>query len=157
MRRKDREIKEPSEILEIMKRCAVLDVAFFDEEYPYIVPFNFGLVWEGELPILYIHGAAQGKKFEMMEKNPHVSFCMRTGEKVLPADVPCAYSCAYQSVCGNGIASMVPMEQKKMALDAIMSQAGAGGDYTYPQQMLERIGVWQIQVVNLTAKATFKD
>lgn len=46
MRRKDREIKNPEEILAIMKQCDVCNIAFFDEEYPYVIPLNFGVEYE---------------------------------------------------------------------------------------------------------------
>ena len=43
MRRKDREITDFNEMLEIMKKCDVCRIALNDEEFPYIVPLNFGL------------------------------------------------------------------------------------------------------------------
>ena len=64
MRRKDREIKDRQEILEVMKRCDVCRLALHDEEFPYIVPVNFGMeVMDGEIT-LYFHGATEGKKYE---------------------------------------------------------------------------------------------
>ncbi|MDF2587373.1 MAG: pyridoxamine 5-phosphate oxidase family protein, partial [Anaerocolumna sp.] len=44
MRRTDREITDLNQIVDIMKRCDVCRLAFFDKEYPYIVPLNFGLI-----------------------------------------------------------------------------------------------------------------
>lgn len=43
MRRKDREITEFEEIIDVMERCGVCRLALHDEEYPYIVPLNFGM------------------------------------------------------------------------------------------------------------------
>ena len=42
MRRKDREITDRKEIIGIVNDAKVMRIAFFDEEYPYVLPFNFG-------------------------------------------------------------------------------------------------------------------
>ena len=43
MRRKDRQITEFNEIIEIIKKCDVCRIALNDKDFPYIVPLNFGL------------------------------------------------------------------------------------------------------------------
>lgn len=57
MRRTDREIKEFNEIIEVIKKCDVCRLALHDEEYPYIVPLNFGMQLENGKVVLYFHGA----------------------------------------------------------------------------------------------------
>ena len=48
MRRKDREIKEISEVLDIVERAKVLRMGLFDGEYPYIVPLHYGYEYKNE-------------------------------------------------------------------------------------------------------------
>lgn len=43
MRRKDREITDFNEIMKIIDKCDTCRLALIDEEYPYIVPLNFGV------------------------------------------------------------------------------------------------------------------
>lgn len=45
MRRKDREITDFDEMINIMKKCDACTIALNDEEtgFPYIVPLNFGM------------------------------------------------------------------------------------------------------------------
>ena len=43
MRQENREIKEFNEIIEVMKNCDVCRLALNDDEYPYILPLNFGM------------------------------------------------------------------------------------------------------------------
>ena len=57
MRRKDREIQDFDEIIEVMKKCDVCRVAMRGEEYPYMVPLNFGMEVEETQVTLYFHGA----------------------------------------------------------------------------------------------------
>ena len=66
MRRRDREITDKQEILEVMRKCDVCRIALHDGDYPYIVPLNFGLQVENDMPVLYFHGALEGKKYEVM-------------------------------------------------------------------------------------------
>ena len=63
MRRKDRQITEFNEIIEIIKKCDVCRIALNDKEFPYIVPLNFGLDIQGDQVFLYFHAAMKGKKF----------------------------------------------------------------------------------------------
>lgn len=67
MRRTDREITDFSQIVEIMKRCEVCHISFSDE-YPYVVPMNFGMKIDGEEITLYFHGADVGKKHDLIKK-----------------------------------------------------------------------------------------
>ena len=66
MRRKDREVTELETVKEIIRQCDVLRLGLADGDYPYIVPMNFG--WEekeGRL-YFYLHGAAEGRKAELL-------------------------------------------------------------------------------------------
>ena len=56
MRRKDREVTEIREIIEIIEKCDVCRLALFAEQYPYIVPLNFGFIYDGAMLTLYFHG-----------------------------------------------------------------------------------------------------
>ena len=59
MRRKDREIKEISEVLDIVGRAKVLRMGLVDEEYPYIVPLHYGYEYKDGVLIFYAHGARE--------------------------------------------------------------------------------------------------
>ena len=83
MRRNDREITDFEEILAVMQRCDVCRLALHDETYPYILPLNFGLEVEGRQIALYFHGANAGKKYELIARDPHVSFEMDCGHQLV--------------------------------------------------------------------------
>ncbi|MDF2487247.1 MAG: putative flavin-nucleotide-binding protein, partial [Herbinix sp.] len=101
MRRQDREITDANEIYKIIKTCDVCRVAFFDEEYPYIVPLNFGVTFDGTGFKLYFHAAKDGTKLDLLRKNPKVAFEMDCNHNLVMGDNG---SCTmeYESVCGNG-------------------------------------------------------
>lgn len=76
MRRKDKEITDFNEMLEIMKKCDVCRIALNDEEFPYIVPLNFGLDIQVDKVLLYFHSAMKGKKLDLITKDNRAAFEM---------------------------------------------------------------------------------
>ena len=76
MRRKDREITDFDEMMKIIAKCDTCRLALFDDEFPYIVPLNFGTdVEEGQL-YLYFHSAKVGTKLDLIRKNNKVPSAM---------------------------------------------------------------------------------
>ena len=67
----DREIRDRAMICAILDMCDVIDIGFFDDEYPYVIPVNFGYEFEDDL-IFYTHHALEGYKNTLVAKNPHV-------------------------------------------------------------------------------------
>ena len=66
MRRKDREVTDFQTMVDIMSRCRVCRLALNDGEVPYLLPVNFGMEVQGGTVTLYFHGAAEGRKYELM-------------------------------------------------------------------------------------------
>ena len=64
MRNKSNEVKEFSEIVDIISRCDTIRIAMFDEPYPYIVPVNFGEEIIGDQVVFYIHIDYEGKRID---------------------------------------------------------------------------------------------
>lgn len=74
MRRKDREITDKNEIMDIIGRSKVIRIAFTGEEYPYVLPFNFGYEEKDGRMYFYIHTATEGKKNRLLDENNKVAF-----------------------------------------------------------------------------------
>ena len=71
----DREIRDKEIIKAILDMCDVINVGFFDDEYPYVLPVNFGYEYDENL-VFYMHHATEGYKNKLIEKNPKV--CVTT-------------------------------------------------------------------------------
>jgi nitroimidazol reductase NimA-like FMN-containing flavoprotein (pyridoxamine 5'-phosphate oxidase superfamily) len=150
MRKNDREIADPAEIEQILKRGEVINVAMCQGDQPYVLPFNYGFV-NG---IIYIHSATKGFKLEVLAQNPKVSFNVTTDVQLLPADRPQDCSVAYYSVVGFGRVRMVedPVE-KLAALEAVMVQYYSKNDaWQYPEKVVAACTVWCIEIEHLTGK-----
>lgn len=153
MRRKDREIIDIPTTLEIIRHCKVLRLAMCADQTPYIVPLNFGYAYEDGVFSFYFHCAGQGKKLDLMAKNPAVCFEMDRGHALAPADSPCGYGYNYESVIGSGTVQIVTdTKDKKRFLSAIMAHQ-TGETFCFNDSQASAVTVCKIQVDSLSAKA----
>jgi len=67
----DREIRDRDIIKAILDMCDVVNVGFYDDEYPYVLPFNFGYEYGDDL-VFYLHHATEGYKNKLIAGNPNV-------------------------------------------------------------------------------------
>ncbi len=114
MRRKDKEITSEEEILKIVLNARVCHVAMHDEKYPYIVALCYGFDHQGDKKSLYFHVAANGKKLDLLRKDPHVAFEIEKDVSVFRGKNACDYSMKYESVCGTGTMRIVEEENEKI-------------------------------------------
>ena len=146
MRRKDREITEFARIIEVMRRCRVCHVAFFDEEYPYVVPLNFGLREENGRVELYFHGAVTGHKHDLLQKNGHVAFSMEVAGDIVtgPQVGACESTMEFESVCGTGVMEYVS-EEEKIPVEE-------GDSYHFHEEIVPSLAVLKLSVLSMTGK-----
>lgn len=131
MRRKEREIKDFDQIIEVLSRCRVLHLAMISEGRPYSVPVNFGFIVndkEKRSLSIFIHGAGKGKKVSALKENPEVCFSTETGvsmESANGTDVPCSWTCYYESIIGYGkVRFLDDFAEREKGLDALMLHNG---------------------------------
>ncbi len=157
MRRSDREIKDFNEILEVMKRCDVCRLALNQDGYPYILPLNFGFQVEEGTVVLYFHGAAEGTKYKLIEKDNRASFEMDCSHRLVmekSGDV-CSCTMEYESVIGKGRVEMVSEEKKEEALGILMRHYHRE-DCPFSKAVASRTAVFRLVVSELTGKARMK-
>ncbi len=152
MRRKDREITDMDVILSIIRKCDVCRLALFGEEYPYIIPMNFGFHYENQQLKLYFHGAKQGTKIDLIARNPKASFEMDCSHELIPGPQACDYTMNYESVCGNGIIRILDRSQAEYALKQLMKQY-TEQELTYKQAAVDAVAVMELTVEQITGKS----
>ena len=86
MRRSDREITDEQELLQVISECDVCRLALNDEEVPYILPLNFGEEVSGGRLYLYFHGAAEGRKYDLISRDPQTAFEMDCSHRIVPEE-----------------------------------------------------------------------
>jgi nitroimidazol reductase NimA-like FMN-containing flavoprotein (pyridoxamine 5'-phosphate oxidase superfamily) len=155
MRRKEREILNLDKIKEVVEDCHIVRLAMFDEPYPYIVPVNFGYHWEESNLTLYIHGARQGKKVDLLKKNTKIAVEMDCNHELIEAGtVAEKYSYAYQSLIGYGDAFIIQdLDEKKQALQLLMTHEVKHTNYNFPDdKKIAATGVIKIVLSSYTCK-----
>ena len=154
MRRKDREVTAPEEILEIMGRCEVLHLAINTDGAPYILPVNFGMEPDGMT--LYIHGAVQGRKYELLQKDSRVEFEMDCHHGLVLDEKDHSCTMNYESVAGWGIIDELTEEgEKHHALDRIMAQYHAE-NFGYNAAPVAFTRILRLRIKERTAKSRRK-
>ena len=147
MRRKEREIADRDSILKIIRECQCCRIALADGRCPYIVPVNFGYDSAGN--VLYFHGAAKGRKMDLIRKNPRVGFSAYADVRIIREKA----TTTFRSVCGTGTAIIVEdKEEKRTALDAITVRYKSLCPRPAPDSMINRVAIIRIDIDSLMGK-----
>jgi len=153
MTRRERQITDRAQIIDILDRCLVVHVGLVDGEEPYVVPMNYGYTMdENGTLTLYLHGAPQGRKLDVMRNNPKVFVEMECDVVPFAGDVACKYGTSYKSLMGRGKAVILDDPQEKMrALSQIM-KTQTGGDFEFNERLVSVVSLIRIDVAEYTAK-----
>ncbi|MCI9093098.1 MAG: pyridoxamine 5'-phosphate oxidase family protein [Coprobacillus sp.] len=151
MRRKDREITDFNEMIEIIKKCDVCRIVMNDEGFPYIVPLNFGLEVQGEQVYLYFHCAMKGKKLDLIAKDNRITFEMDCDHNFILYEERMSCTMGYASVIGHGTMEIVPDEDKYKALKILMRQYHAE-DFQFNTDMIKVTTVMKLTVIDMIGK-----
>lgn len=154
MRRRDREETRREEIINIIAAADCCRLGLIDDDgLAYSVPLNFAFVEEGDFGIFYFHGAAQGKKIDLVNRSLRASFEMDTRHKLLPAEKACGHSYAFASLMGKGDVSVVGNTREKYdALGLLMQQVTGKAGWSIPEEAIKSVGVIKLQVTEWSCK-----
>lgn len=150
--KREREVTDINEILEILNKAKVAHIGMVDGDEPYVVPMNYGYSYnEGELT-LYFHGAKVGRKLDVIRSNPKVFFEIDCDIVPFEGKVACQYGISYASVMGLGKAEIVEdIEEKKRGMSVLM-KTQTGKDFTFDEKMVSIVSVIKITCKDFTAK-----
>ena len=154
MRRKDRAVTSPSEIVEIMSRCEVLHLAIAAQPAPYLLPVNFGMEPDGMT--LYVHGAMEGTKYDLLAQNNRVGFEMECTNGLVLDEKSHSCTMNYESVMGWGtVREVTDLDGKLHALDCIMRQYHSE-DFYYDPAVAGRTRILCLKIQERTGKRRAK-
>lgn len=154
MRKKQREVTNFSEIVEILDKCQVVRLCMHGNDFPHVVPLSFG--WEavdGKLQI-YFHCAKEGKKIDLIAENNAVA---------IEADILNGYvktdrgvTADYQSVIGYGYATEVFGDEAVHGLELLLNHCKISGYSAKDCVLTDIVAVYKISVETLTGKKRFR-
>jgi nitroimidazol reductase NimA-like FMN-containing flavoprotein (pyridoxamine 5'-phosphate oxidase superfamily) len=153
MRRKDREVRGRKALSAILDECQVLRLGIHADGWPYVVPMNFGYVWEERLR-LYCHCALEGRKMDLLRQDPRAAFEMDCSHMLKDGgNEACSYGYAYASIMGEGaVRIQEDPERKRAALEAIMRQVAGRSGMEFNEAVLARTAILEIEVLSITGK-----
>ena len=155
MRRADREVTDVDGMIDIIDHCKVCHIALMDGEWPYIVAMNFAYSYENDQLVIYLHSAKEGKKLDLIRKNPEVGFEMDGRHELMEGDKACQYSYYFASVIGKGKAVIVEdPEEKLCALEKLMKhQTGKDfSEFRENPRLEQTVGILKVEADIYTCK-----
>ncbi len=133
---------------EIISRSTVCRLAMTDGDRPYLVPLCFGY----RNGSLFFHSALQGRKVDILKRNPNVCFAFDIDQEVTAAERACGWSMRYRSVVGFGKARIVEEEDdKRKALEIIMENYSAG-EHSFDDSEVSSVLIIRVDIEEMTGK-----
>jgi nitroimidazol reductase NimA-like FMN-containing flavoprotein (pyridoxamine 5'-phosphate oxidase superfamily) len=149
MRRQDKEIKEKEEIEAIIRKANVCRMGLCNGDVPYVVPLNFGYK-DG---CFFLHSAKEGKKISIIKENNNVCLEFDIQHQVIEAKTPCNWGVKYLSAICFGKAYLIEnYEEKKDALDVILSHYSEDFSYEYSENEVENVAIIKVEIEGMTGK-----
>ena len=157
MRRADREVTDYQQIQSIIEQAKVVHIGMLDNDRPYVVPMQYGVVFSDGTLTLYVHCAKEGRKLDILKKNPCVFIELETNVAIVSGgDIPCKYGSEYASVMGDGTAVIVEDVAEKIVGLQLMMKTQSGRDFEITEQMATSVTVLRIDVPCVTTKRRAK-
>lgn len=149
MQKKEREIKNRSEIDLIIKDTNVCRIAFAKNNIPYIVPVSFGYDYKN----IFIHTATKGRKIDFIRENNYVCFEFDTDVRTITDKKnPCKWTATYRSVIGYGkIFEINEFDKKLYAINQIMLHY-SGKEWDFNEKMMKGMKLWKIRIDEIFGK-----
>ena len=152
MTRREQQVTDINEIIEILEKSKVVHVGMIDGDEPYVVPMNYGYILEDGKLTIYRHGARRGRKIDAIKTNPKVFYEMCCDITPFEGEVACKYGITYASIMGRGLATLVEdVEEKKKALSILM-KTQTGKDFQFEDKLTTVVSIIKIDTLEFTAK-----
>ncbi|MCL1814114.1 MAG: pyridoxamine 5'-phosphate oxidase family protein [Treponema sp.] len=154
MRRKDKEITDTNDKIAIIAKCKVCRLGLSENNYPYIIPLNYGYSFENGKLTLFFHGAKEGKKIGIIQNNNNACFEIDCDTKLIEGERSCDYGYEFRSIIGIGkIFFLETNEEKTYGLNYLMKhQTGKDMQYSFTEDELNNVCVYKMAVEEFTGK-----
>jgi nitroimidazol reductase NimA-like FMN-containing flavoprotein (pyridoxamine 5'-phosphate oxidase superfamily) len=149
MRRHDREVTDPAWCRRVLDDAPFLVLALNDRGAPYTVPLCCAVHEDA----VYLHMATEGRKLDLLRRDPLVGFTAVAEAAVVSGPTPCAFGMRYRSVSGTARCILVEvLEERCRALDALSRKYAWSAPDGYPEDVLSATVVIRLEWDTLTGK-----
>ena len=150
--RREKLITDIDTVIDILEKSKVLHLGLVDGDEPYVVPMNYGYTMDEGKLTLWLHGATQGRKYDVIRKNPKVFFEMECDLQPFEGDVACKYGISYSSLMGRGTAVIIEDSQEKQDALTFLMKTQTGMNFEFNDKLASVVGIIRIDVTDYTAK-----
>jgi nitroimidazol reductase NimA-like FMN-containing flavoprotein (pyridoxamine 5'-phosphate oxidase superfamily) len=115
---------------------------------------NYGFSYDDGKLVLYFHGAAQGRKIDVIKKNNNACFEIDCDTKLVEKETPCDYGYEFRSIIGFGkIVLPNTKDEKIKGLNYLMKQqTGKDIKYDFDENRLNGVLVFKMSVEEFSGK-----
>ena len=152
MRRKDREVTEINELLDIIQECHICHLGMQDDKGIYIVPLNYGFEYQDNQLSLYFHSAKVGRKIDALKLNPNVCIEMDCDHRLIEGEKACDYSFGFKSIIGNGQVSFVEEYNEKLKGLQLLMRHETMKEFEFDAKMVNMVTVMKVVVQEFSGK-----
>lgn len=152
MTRRELEVTDLGQIREILDASKILHLGLVDDGEPYVVPMNYGYTLEDGALTLYLHGALQGYKLDVIRKNPKCCFTMECSVVPFEGKAACQYGTSYYSLMGKGTAEILEDPREKVEGLTVFMKSQTGKDFELNERLVSIVSVIRIRASVYTAK-----
>jgi len=146
-----KDIIEDVELEQIIRKCKVCHLGMIDQDQPYVLGFNFGY----SNKTIWLHGAKEGKKIDVIQANNNVCVYFDTDHELFFRDEPvaCSWRWRYRSVLAYGKAIILEdFDQKVEGLNIIMKNF-TDRTFEYSKPAINNVMVMKIQIDRWTGRS----
>lgn len=152
MRRSDREVTDLAALEAMLAAAKVCRVAYQDAQGLTIVPLSFGYTMDGGRLTLYFHSAKAGRKVDAFARGADVAFELDGAMEILPGETACDYGCTFESIVGNGRASIVTDDAEKCRALTLIMRRQTGAQFDFTKAQADKVAVLKIAATAFTGK-----
>ncbi len=147
MRRKDREMEKEA-AYELLRTCEWGVLSLCDTLNPYALPISYA--YQGDK--IYFHGATEGTKIDIINKNPRALLVCVGKTKIIPSK----FTTEYESVIVNGTISVIEDEkERRVGLQALITKYSPSWKCEgeeYIDSLFDKTAVAVLNIESITGK-----
>ncbi|MFO7576502.1 MAG: pyridoxamine 5'-phosphate oxidase family protein [Pelovirga sp.] len=148
MRRHEKEVTDRTELEEILQQGRICHLAIPAGAVPYLVPMNYAYR-DGQL---YFHSAPAGRKMELLQSQPLVSFSVVIDGGVVETEEACNWSSRFRSVIGQGRIELVEREADKCAALHLLMAQFSDKHFTFAARQVAATAIFRLVITTMSGK-----
>ena len=148
MRRDDKRIISKEDLVKILRGGQVCCLSMVDRGKPYVVPVSYGYAENA----LYVHSAPEGRKIDILGKNPEVCFSIVGDYEIIKSERACFWSARYRSVTGTGKARILTDRDEKEKGFAVLMGHYSDREYDFTGMALDDVIVIKVEIETIEGK-----